>query len=639
MKILTLGLQIFIPIVLFAQNPDDIRKKYPESDFVLLKQLAYYKITVNKDTPRVESTEQEQWMYLTDNGAMLKEGRIYHSGFHKLSAFDAYTITPSGKKVKVTDIKTTSNNSSGVFYDDGKVTSFNFPSLIPGSVSFEEYSLEHTNPYLLSPHYFSHAIPTLYNELKISVPKTIKLKYLLKGISKDLIMVNVDSRRNETILTFSAQDLPAEKSYPDAPAGAYWATHIVFFIEKFQKENGDWVNYLSTPQDLYNIYAGFLKNINKELGPELKNITDSITRGKKNDREKASSIYSWVQNNIKYVAFEDGMEGFIPQDANLVCHRRYGDCKDMASILTMMLKFAGLHAYYTWIGTRSLPYTYEETPTPIVDNHMISTLELNGEYIFLDGTDNTCIFGIPADHIQNKEAMIAINEQEYKIIKVPVLAKTENQVIDTTFISFSEKGIKGSIHLSMKGYYATSLQNTLTYVDDKEKEKYFRGMLSRGSNKFSLDGYSILENPATRNELSVTANFDLPDYGKTLADDKFINMNLFRPFEHEEIDYPKRKIPIEFKFKSDKKYITILQIPDGYEVDYLPESKEYYNDVWGFSIRYEKKDTRVIMIQEFANDHILLSPDKFSEWNKVLEQLFPMYKETVSLSRTSLSKK
>ncbi len=138
----------------------------------------------------MESREQEQWMYLTDNGAMLKEGRIYHSGFHKLIEYDAYTITPAGKKVKVTDVKTTSTNSSGIFYDDGKVTSFNFPSLSPGSVSNQEYSIQHTNAYLLSPHYFSHGMPTLYNELKITVPKSVKLKYILKGLSKDKIESN-----------------------------------------------------------------------------------------------------------------------------------------------------------------------------------------------------------------------------------------------------------------------------------------------------------------------------------------------------------------------------------------------------------------------------------------------------------------
>jgi len=39
------------------------------------------------------------------------------------------------------------------------------------------------------------------------------------------------------------------------------------------------------------------------------------------------------------------------------------------------------------------------------------------------------------------------------------------------------------------------------------------------------------------------------------------------------------------------------------------------------------------MTQSFENNHLLLQPDKFQAWNKVLENLFPLYKETISLSK------
>jgi hypothetical protein len=131
-------------------------------------------------------------------------------------------------------------------------------------------------------------------------------------------------------------------------------------------------------------------------------------------KKKARRIYNWVQKNIKYVAFEQGMEGFVPREANLVCNRRFGDCKDMSSILTVMLNTAGVPAYYTWIGTRHLPYRYAETPLPLVDNHMISTIKLNDKFIFLDGTDNNCVFGMPSEHIQGKEALLAMGEKNIR---------------------------------------------------------------------------------------------------------------------------------------------------------------------------------------------------------------------------------
>lgn len=68
----------------------------------------------------------------------------------------------------------------------------------------------------------------------------------------------------------------------------------------------------------------------------------------------------------------------------------------MTSILVVMLNTAGVPAYYTWIGTRSLPYAYSEIPLPIVANHMICAIQLKkDEFIFLDGTDATCFLAFP----------------------------------------------------------------------------------------------------------------------------------------------------------------------------------------------------------------------------------------------------
>src|SRR5690606_2607375 len=98
------------------------------------------------------------------------------------------------------------------------------------------------------------------------------------------------------------------------------------------------------------------------------------------------------------------------REAHLVCQRKYGDCKDMASLLVTMCKEAGLKAFYTWIGTRSKPYKYQETPLPVADNHMICTIELDGKFIFLAGTGVNIPFGIPPYNLQGKDALVHIDK-------------------------------------------------------------------------------------------------------------------------------------------------------------------------------------------------------------------------------------
>ena len=634
MKLINSGLFLLTVVfsqTSFSQNLEEISKKYPGEDAVMLNVNLEYKITIKNGEPAVESKDLQQIFYLSaNNSAYMSRYGFSHSSFHEVLGYEAYTKTAENKKIKVTDFKTTDSKSRSIFYDDVKETLFDFPSVSAGAIGTLETKLSHKDAHLLSPFYFSRRIPVINSSLKISFPKDMVVRYLIKGLDKDKVNFTQESKKGEIIYTFKASEFPAEKAYGDAPDNAYYSTHIIFFIDNYKNEKGETIRYLSNVEDLHKLNYSYVKNINKTLSDEVKHIVDSLTRNTKDLEQKARNIYSWVQSNIKYVAFENGMEGFIPRDGNLVCNRRYGDCKDMSSVLTLMLNYAGVPAYYTWIGTRSIPYEYTEVPTPIVDNHMICTIQLNGKYIFLDGTDPSCVFGIPSSHIQGKQALLGIDENTYKIVTVDIPAKDKSSLVDTTYLNLTEKGIKGAITINMNGYYSMNMHSNLQYVNEKDREEYFKSVFQRGSNKFKLEKYEYprLDN---KNHVKMVGEFDLQGYAKKVADEWYVNMNLLKLYEHEEIDYPKRKSPIEFDHLSTRKYITVLNIPEGYKVNYLPQSKEFKNNVWGFKIKYEQKNNQVIMTQEFEDEHMLLQPDKFSDWNKVLEQLFPLYKETVSL--------
>ncbi|HEY4966422.1 MAG TPA: hypothetical protein VII28_08485, partial [Puia sp.] len=133
--------------------------------------------------------------------------------------------------------------------------------------------------------------------------------------------------------------------------------------------------------------------------------------------------------------------------------------------------------------------------------------------------------------------------------------------------------------------------------------------------------------------IQLTARFALPDYAKKLGDEWFLNLNLFKFYVDEEIDYPKRKMPIAYKFLYTSRYVILIHIPDGYMLDNIPPSKSYHNAVWGFDMKYEQKGNWVILTQQFDNDHLMLTKDQFESWNKVLENLYPTYKETLSFSK------
>jgi hypothetical protein len=625
--------QLLFPGILKAQSFDSIRKQFPDEKAVLLNRTLEYNIDLKDGQPYVESHELQQIEYLLGSAtAYMGEYGFSHSDFQQLVAYEAYTLTPGDKKLKVNEFKTSTNKESFVFYDDVKLTTFNFPSVEPGAIGNLQVSWNNKDPHLLSPFYFTSYIPVVNSELKITVSKDITLKYLLMGLDTNNISIHVESKHRNNIYTFQYKNCPADKRYPDAPGFAWYSPHLIFYIENYKDDKGNIVPYLSNSDDLYQLNYSFIKTINSKVSTELKHIVDSLTANLTSPEGKAKNIYSWVQHNIKYVAFEDGMEGFIPRDAGLVCNRRFGDCKDMASILTEMMNAAGISAYFTWIGTRDLPYKFSEVPLPLVSNHMICAIKLDGKFIFLDATDPTCVFGMPSSATQDKEAMIAINEKEYKILKVPVMEKNRNVLIDSTWLELTSTGIKGKIKRNLTGYLSMDMYGKLMYWSKKNMKEDVKDEFERGSNKFQLDTFYIDKKPTT-DEISLFAGFSLLDYAKKIGNDYYLNLNLFKFFENEEIDYPRRKVPIEYNFEFTKKYVTLLKIPEGYKLSFLPQSKSYHNKVWGFDLQYEQKGNWVILTQEFDNENLALTSDKFELWNKVLENLFPLYKETLSLTK------
>jgi hypothetical protein len=614
-----------------AQSLADLRKQFPQTHAVMLNKALHYKISVKGREPYVESEELQQIQYLTpQTAAYMGRFGFSHSDFQQLVSYEAYTRTPEAKKLKVVDFKTSISKADFVFYDDQKETTFDFPSVQEGSVGSLHVSWINKNPYLLTPFYFAGGLPAVNSELELSFPKDMVIKYRIFGLDSTKVEFTAENNRKETKYKFRYHNCEPERPYNDAPPAPWYATHVVFYIDSYKDDLGNTVHYLSGLDDLYRLNYGFVKSINQQVSPEIKCIVDSLTAGRKTDETKARAIYSWVQHQIKYVAFEEGMEGFVPREANLVCTRRFGDCKDMSSILTVMMKAAGIKAFYTWLGTRHLPYLFSQLPLPMVSNHMICTIDLDGKYIFLDGTDPNCIFGYPPEAIQNKEAMIAINEKEYKILKVPVIDKSFSMLTDSTWLELSEQGIVGNIKRVLTGYYAMNMHSWLQYTPQTDLKERMRNMFNRGSNKFQLDSFSLRRNEDP-NLVEVSSRFRLPDYAKKIGNEWYLNLNLFKFYLDEEIEYPKRKMPIEYDFKSVRTYVTLLKLPNGWKVSDLPENKSFHNSVWGFDLKYEVEGDYVVLTQQFDSDQIMLTSDQFEQSNKVLEYLYPQYKKTLTL--------
>jgi len=280
-----------------------------------------------------------------------------------------------------------------------------------------------------------------------------------------------------------------------------------------------------------------------------------------------------------------------------------------------------------------LPYRYEEIPTPVVDNHMILTyIDKNNKYYYLDATGPNVIFGFPSSFIQGKEAMISKGD-DYEIRVVPTILADMNQQNDSINISIDENTIKGEGKIRLLGYFFTTFRNrTSKILEEKKLAKFMNGYLERGNNKFIVqkaqqkineeDGY-----------VDVNYDFTIGNYISRGNNQIFINMNIFKSMLNKKIKED-RVFPMKFEMSNSYKYYLKLKIPEGYKVEHLPKNVSLENEIYKLTINYTKEGDNFLVYELYSHyDTLQLNKEDFDKFNEFIVSVSKNFREVVILKK------
>jgi len=100
--------------------------------------------------------------------------------------------------------------------------------------------------------------------------------------------------------------------------------------------------------------------------------------------DKVAAVYRHVVRNTRYVGLEFGIHGYKPYRTTDVYDRRFGDCKDKASLLKVMLGEIGVQAHLVLVRTRDQGRMGERPASLSSFNHAIVYVPKYD--LFMDGT-------------------------------------------------------------------------------------------------------------------------------------------------------------------------------------------------------------------------------------------------------------
>lgn len=234
-------------------------------------------------------------------------------------------------------------------------------------------------------------------------------------------------------------------------------------------EYGSWGEVAQNILPLYNLSEDFCSSEMRELIEKWQQSSTDLSK-------QALLALRFVQDEIRYQGFEDGMRAFQPTDPATTLKRRFGDCKDKTFLLHALLKSMGISSKMLLVHTSRGSTLPDVLPTPFVFNHIVLQLEIGKATYFVDPTWSLQGGSLEKNFFPDYDWGLFLVENTSALTSLPKSVVESPTEIDSHFTVVKED----VAHLTMKStFYGANADRMRRSLQWRGPEKISQSCLSQ----------------------------------------------------------------------------------------------------------------------------------------------------------------
>jgi len=444
------------------------------------------------------------------------QGDIKIKYYHKYTLVDlkAQVIDADGKVTELSE-KQIFDERVNRYY---KSKNFALPNVQPGSILEFQYTLD--SPYIseLFEWYFQDDIPLMHSELAVQIFQLVK--YTPK----------TDISRSRT-------------SFNIAPKISYMSDWEEINKELMESES----------------VGGKLRFKKKKIN----NLYLSSVQGveQMSDKEKLESIYNFVQSKMtwnKYIGITS------TNNLDQVLESGTGTAQEINMILAILLNANEIESNLVLMPTRTSGKPLETYPFLDQFDYAITSAKINEKLIFLDASGDMNPIGIMPVRALNSRGFM-ISKEIGKWVDVPI--KQDKEV--TYF--------KGEINTdgSVTGTWSKRL-NAYSGAEAKMKyslqgEKYITTNLKDKFGDLEISNAKLEGLMEESKNVKYSTDIIIPEACTVSNDYLYLKPVMHTSYSENPFRMEERKYPIDMPYPFVEQFILSLKIPEGLEVEEMPE--------------------------------------------------------------------
>ncbi|OAV45201.1 DUF3857 domain-containing protein [Lewinella sp. 4G2] len=460
------------------------------------------------------------------------------------------------------------------YSDDVNLIKFTFPGVKEGAIIEYQYNYSTENIVVPSRFQFQEDIPVRYVEYSSRILDMFE--YVNIGTSTNY---DVKQHRNTTqqlgsrthqinINTFGYYDLPSYEYQPYVNNFLDYLPYVQYQLRNFYPPDGtvrkiftDWPQTIKAMDgwtEFGKAYkqGGLSNGVWKVAEPKLAGLTT--------ETEKAQALYDFVINNVVWNEVHDWTSDHSP---DRTFEAKEGDSGEMAFMLLALLRRADIEAQPALVSLRDRGAPIQVFPIMAQFEHAMVYAKLDGEWTFLDPNDRRRPMGLPRSSALNGAVMIADPDNPRWVEPTTPAAKS---TIMVTADLQDDGTATTEIIAKSDSYFAYSDRIRVANMEE-DMEFPIAENIAKRFPEASLVDMEVMDGDVKSGDMKYSMHLEVP-MADVVDDYLYLQPILVTALDKELVDTERRLYPMDFNYPWVKRYITTINLPEGYVVDEIPES-------------------------------------------------------------------
>lgn len=545
------------------------------------------------------------------------------------------------------------------------IASFTFPKVKEGSVIDLEYKISSPFYFSIDPWYFQYEIPVVRSEYYFESPDFYTYSKFMRGYvglsiaeqkskNKSISLIEKDAKGGLSFNTrnnksssqtvhqvnvlineehFIANNVPAFIMEQPLSSPENYTSKIEFELSSFDPKYSVGEVYSSTWADINKQLLdsdnfGYQLKKGRGIYGALKPIGEQLMQDYPNPQERMVAAYNYVHNNMKW---NNSTSIYVNTNLKKPFDEKEGNVGEINLILVTLLRQVNIEAYPLVGCSKNNGFLLKEQPKLAQLNYVTVLAVIDDKQYLMDASTAYIPCGMLPERALNTRAWLV---DETKSGWVNLTPAKKFKIYEMINVQMDESGdMKGELQGSYSGYAGIDIRKKVSNAGSEED--FVKSVIDQYGG-FSFETFEIIDLDNIYKPVKSKIKVEIKDQIIDAGGQIYFNPMMFDDLKENPFKMKERLYPVEYDYKKDITYMLNLTIPEGFNVEEVPEDVKIVLPENGGSFTYQinQMGGKLQIMSRLKIDRLLFLPTEYSFLKQFYELILEKQAEQIVLQKT-----